>query len=201
MAKLEYFYDFVSPFTYLANAQIPGIVSRTGCQLVARPFFLGGVMKATGNAPPVNVPAKGAYMFGDLGRWARRYGVTIQMPSVFPFNSLKAMRGAVVASREDRERVYRNACFHAIWAEGSDVGSSEGLALIAERAGLDPAAFLAAIERQDVKDELTANTNEAVERGAFGAPTFFVDDAEMFWGNDRLDFVEEALRSADSAGS
>ncbi len=194
--KLEYFYDFVSPFTYLANGQLPGIVSRTGCELIARPFFLGGVMKATGNAPPVHVPAKGAYMFGDLGRWARRYGVTIQMPAVFPFSSLKAMRGAIVAEREDRERVYRNACFHAIWAEGIDVSGNDGLGLVAERAGLDPAAFLAAIEQPDVKDALAANTSEAVERGAFGAPTFFVNGAEMFWGNDRLDFVEEALRSA-----
>ncbi len=194
--KLEYFYDFVSPFTYLANSQLPGIVMRTDCELIARPFFLGGVMKATGNAPPAHVPAKGAYMFGDLGRWARRYGVTIQMPAVFPFSSLKAMRGAIVAERQDRERVYRNACFHAIWAEGIDVGSSEGLSLVAERAGLDPVAFSTAIEQQDVKDALTANTNEAVERGAFGAPTFFVNGAEMFWGNDRLDFVEEALRSS-----
>lgn len=192
--KLEYFYDLVSPFTYLADTQLPGLVKRTGCELVARPFFLGGVMKATGNAPPVNVPAKGAYMFGDLGRWSRRYGVPIEMPGVFPFNSLKAMRGAIVAVRQGREEAYRNACFHGIWVEGLDVSSAAGLSEVARRAGLDSTALLAAIDQQDVKDELATNTSEAVDRGAFGAPTFFVNGAEMFWGNDRLDFVEEALK-------
>ncbi len=192
--KLEYFYDFVSPFTYLADTQLDGIVSRTGCTLVARPFFLGGVMKATGNSPPINVAAKGAYMFGDLGRWARRYEVKLEMPASFPFNSLKAMRAAVVAVRSGREAEFRKACFQAIWAEGADVGSTAGLVEVLERVGLEADKVLTAIEQQDVKDELTRNTSEAVDRGAFGAPTFFVNESEMFWGNDRLDFVEQALR-------
>lgn len=192
--QLEFFYDFVSPFTYLAHTQLPGVVSRTGCRLVARPFLLGGVFKATGNSPGISVPAKGPYMFADLGRWTKRYGVPLQLPATFPFNSLKAMRGAVVAVRQGREEPFRDACFRAIWAEGVDLSSPEELARVAESAGLDGGALLAAIETQDVKDALVASTQEAVERGAFGAPTFFVNGSEMFWGNDRLEFVEEALR-------
>jgi 2-hydroxychromene-2-carboxylate isomerase len=192
MARLEYFFDYVSPYAYLADSQIPALVARTGAELVYRPFFLGGVMQASKNSPPITVPNKGKYMLTDLQRWSRRYGVPINPNPHFPVNTLHAMRAAVAALGEPRFEDFHRAMFRAVWCEGKNLGDEAVLRAQIDAAGLDGAALLARSKQQEVKDTLRRNSEEAVERGAFGAPTFFVGD-EMFWGNDRLDFVEEAL--------
>jgi 2-hydroxychromene-2-carboxylate isomerase len=195
MARLEYFFDYVSPYAYLADTQLPALVARTGAELVYRPFFLGGVMQGAKNSPPMTVPNKGSYMLTDLGRWTRRYGVEMVFNPHFPVNTLHAMRVAAAAVAEPQFANLHAALFRANWVEGCNLADPETLARIITAAGFDAAALLARAGEQDVKDVLRRTTDEAVERGAFGAPTFFVGK-EMFWGNDRLEFVEAALRDA-----
>jgi len=190
--RLEYFFDYVSPFSYLADSQVPGLVERTGAELVYRPFLLGGVMKAAGNSPPAAVPAKAKHMPADIARWLARYGLGFEFNPHFPVNTVKAMRGALVALEGEGFPAYHQALFRAMWLEKKNLADEAVLGEVIAGAGLDPGKILSRIGEQEVKDRLRANTDEAVERGAFGAPTFFVGD-QMFFGNDRLDFVEEAL--------
>ena len=192
MPRVEYFFDYVSPFAYLADTQLPGLAQRTGAEIVHRPFFLGGVMQATKNSPPITVPSKGRYMFVEIQRWAKRYGVPANPNPHFPVNTLTAMRVAVAALGDPRFGDLHRALFRAVWVDGKNLADEAVLEATVAAAGLDAAALLARAKEQAAKDALRRNTEEAVERGAFGAPTFFVGD-EMFWGNDRLDFVEEAL--------
>ena len=187
--RLEFFYDYVSSYSYLADSQLDTLGAG---EIVYRPMFLGAVMQATGNQPPANLPARGAYLRRDLERWAARYGIQFRMNPKFPQNTLGALRLALVAQHEGGfERLHR-LLFDAMWIQGRDFGEPDVLRELATGAGLDAEAALARSTDAAIKDELKANTEEAVSRGAFGAPTFFVD-GEMYFGNDRLDFVREAL--------
>lgn len=192
--RLEYFFDYVSPFSYLANSQMAALVARTGAELVYRPFFLGGVMQATGNQPPATLPARGAYMAKDIPRWVRRYGVPFVFNPNFPMNTLHAMRAALAAQELGAFPAYHEALFRAAWVEPANLADVTVLRDVIAKAGLDADRIVARAGSDEIKEQLKANTAEAVERGAFGAPTLFVGD-EMFFGNDRLDFVEEALRA------
>jgi len=194
MPRLEYFFDYVSPFAYLADTQLPALAERTGAEIVYRPFFLGGVMNAAKNSPPISVPNKGQYLMVDLRRWTARYGVELNPNPNFPLNTLNAMRVSVAALGDANFPKLHRALFRGSWVEGKNLADEAVLSSILGEAGLDAAAILARSKEAAVKDTLRRNGEEAVERGAFGAPTFFVGE-EMFWGNDRLDFVEEALRA------
>ncbi|MFO1217928.1 MAG: 2-hydroxychromene-2-carboxylate isomerase [Burkholderiaceae bacterium] len=190
---IEFFFDFGSPTTYLAHTQLPRIAREAGAQLVYRPFLLGGVFKATGNASPVNVPAKGRWMGQDIARWARRWGVPFTFNPHFPVNTLTLMRGAVglqLRRPQDFAR-YVDATFHAMWVAPRNLGDAAVLAGVLREAGFDADAFVALTADAEVKAKLIANTDEAVARGAFGAPSCFVGD-QLFFGQDRLDFVREA---------
>jgi 2-hydroxychromene-2-carboxylate isomerase len=149
-------------------------------------------MKATGNSSPAAVPAKGRYMGIELRRWAERYGCPAPSNPHFPINTMKLMRGAVAARQTGVFDRYHAAIFDAFWARGLNFGDDAIFRSVLESAGLPAAEILAAIETPAIKDRLRANTDDAVARGMFGAPAFFVV-GEMFWGNDRLDWVEEAL--------
>jgi 2-hydroxychromene-2-carboxylate isomerase len=192
--SVEFFFDFGSPTAYLAWTQLPAIVERTGARLVRRPMLLGGIFKATGNASPAAIPAKALYMNRDLARFAARYGVTLNFNPFFPINTLVMMRGAVAAADAGLEREYDSAIFRAMWEENRNMGEQSELAAVLASMGWDAADFVARIGSDPVKERLKANTEEAIARGAFGAPTFFVD-GEMFFGQDRLDFVAAALES------
>jgi len=192
--QAEFFFDFGSPTSYLAWTQLPRLVAETGAELRWRPMLLGGVFKATGNASPVTVPAKGRWMFQDMARWARLYGVPLAMNPHFPINTLTLMRGAVglqMRQPADFER-YVEAVYRAMWAQPVNMGDPAVMAEVLQRAGFDPAAFVALVGEAEVKAALVANTDEAVARGVFGAPTVFVG-GQMFFGQDRLKFVREAL--------
>ena len=191
MATLEFFYDFVSPYSYLASTRVEELSRRTGASLRYRPFLLGGVFKATGNHAPLETAAKLRHMHVDLGRWSRRLGVPLEFPATHPFSTILALRAALAAEKQGKIGPFTHAVFRAAWVEGRDVTSPEVLASIAAATGLDGAAVVAAAP--EYKAALAAQTDEAVRRGTYGAPTFFVGD-ELFVGNDRLDFVEEALR-------
>jgi 2-hydroxychromene-2-carboxylate isomerase len=190
--QVEFFYDFVSPTAYLASTQLPAIAKRTGARIVYRPMFLGGVMQATENRPPATVRPKGEWMRADLQRFARRYGVPFVFNPHFPMMTLMVQRAASEwVARPDFER-YLATIFNAAWQDRKNIADKAVLAEILASAGLSPDEFFAAAENPANKEKLKATTDEAVARGVFGAPTFFVGD-EMHFGQDRLDFVEEAL--------
>lgn len=197
MARLvEFFFDVGSPTAYLAYKQLPGLAAKTGAQIGWRPMLLGGVFKATGNQSPVTVPAKARWMDVDMQRWARRHGVTLTHNPHFPINTLTLMRGAVGMQMRDADAFprYLDLVFDAMWCTPRNLGDADVRAQVLMEGGFDPARVAALAADPEVKAKLVANTEEAVARGAFGAPTFFVD-GEMFFGQDRLDFVHEALRA------
>jgi 2-hydroxychromene-2-carboxylate isomerase len=197
VATLEFFFDCSSPWTYLAFDRIEALAAETGATLVWKPILVGGVFNAVNpsvyesRAKPV--PAKARYYAKDLGDWVRRSGLRIGTPKPFPVNSVKAMRGAFFALDAGRVAPYARAVFEAYWGEGRDVSQDEVLADVVARVGLEREAFFAAIASPALKERLRATTDELVARGGFGSPTMFVDGDDMYFGNDRLVLVREAL--------
>ncbi len=190
---LEFYFDYGSPYSYLADTQVEAIAQRTGATLVRKPMLLGGVFKATGNHSPAELPQKSAWSGFDMPMWARHYGVPFQRNPFFPVNTLALMRGAAAAQLDGLFERYHPAVFKAMWVEGRNLNDMKEVAAVLTTAGLDAGKFGARLQDQDVKDRLKATTDEAVARGVFGAPTCFVDKM-MFFGNDRLPFVELALK-------
>lgn len=188
---VEFFWDPASPYTYLAATQLEGLTRRTGAVLRWRPFLLGKAFEATGNRAPATIPAKGKYLSRDVRLWARYYNVPLFFPRVFPVNSLGALRIACALPDAELAR-WGLAVMTAYWTRDADISQPEVLREIAQTAGFDADVLLAAAQTPEVKDRLRANTEEAVARGVFGAPTFFVGD-QMFWGNDRLVLLEAFL--------
>ena len=191
---VEFLFDVGSPTAYLAWTQLPKICAETGATLVSTPMLLGAVFQATGNASPAAVPLKGSYMTADLARFAKRYGVPFAHNPFFPINTLVLMRGAtgVQLRMPDRFDAYLKAVFTALWVEQKNLNDPAVLMATLATAGFEPAAMQALVAEPAVKETLRANTESAVARGVFGAPTLFVG-ATMFFGQDRLDFVREAL--------
>ena len=191
---IEFYFDFGSPAAYLAATQLPHIAADTGAALLWKPMLLGGVFQATGNHSPADIKPKGPYMNADLKRFARRYGVPFVHNPHFPVNTLLLMRGATGMQMKEPERfaAYVDAVYHAMWVEPQNLNDPATVGAVLQNAGFDAGALLALAGAQETKDRLKAVTQEAVERGVFGAPTMFVGD-QMFWGQDRLDFVREAL--------
>ena len=191
---VEFFFDVGSPTTYLAWTQLPALCAQAGASLVYRPTLLGGVFQATGNASPATVAAKGRHMNDDMARFAKRYGVPLVVNPHFPINTLTLMRGAtgVQLRLPTRFDAYLRGVFKAMWVDGLNLNDPAVAAKALVDAGFDPAEVMALTADAEVKAALRATTEEAVARGAFGAPTMFVGDA-MFFGQDRLDFVREAL--------
>ncbi|WP_343349993.1 2-hydroxychromene-2-carboxylate isomerase [Pseudomonas sediminis] len=193
---VEFFFDLGSPASYLAHTQLSDLCRETGATLVYRPMLLGGVFQATGNASPAMIPVKGRYMIRDLARFAERYGVPMRFNPYFPINTLTLMRLLVAVQLYQPERFddALQTLFRAIWVDGVNMGDLAKVAGVLMAAGFDAAQLQAQIAEPAVKDRLKATTEEAVKRGVFGAPTCFVGE-EMFFGQDRLDFVREALRA------
>jgi 2-hydroxychromene-2-carboxylate isomerase len=194
--KLEFFYDCSSPWTYLAFSKIEEVARRHNADLIWRPILVGGVFNAinpsvyeTRERP---VKAKARYYAKDLQDWARFYGLRISQPTVFPVNSVKAMRGAFVAHEHGKVSPYSRRVFEQYWGDNRDISQDEVLRDIVRAVGLDEAEYFAKIGSPEYKAKLKRNTEELIERGGFGSPTIFVD-GEMFFGNDRLTLVEQAL--------
>jgi len=198
--KLEFFFDCSSPWTYLAFHRIEDLAAETGADLVWRPILVGGVFNAVNpsvyeqRAEPV--PPKARYHVKDLADWARYCGLRIGMPPVFPVTSVKAMRGAFVAEERQRLPAYARAVFESYWEDLEDISRDEVLGEIVERVGLDRGEFFAKIADPAYKAKLRANTDEFIARGGFGSPTIFVNGDDMYFGNDRLVLVREALRAS-----
>ncbi|MHC8382806.1 2-hydroxychromene-2-carboxylate isomerase [Pseudomonas sp. LB3P14] len=192
---VEFYFDLGSPATYLAYTQLPKICEQTDSQLIYKPMLLGGVFKATGNASPATIPAKGRYMFQDLDRYAKRYGVPLKFQPHFPINTLMLMRAitGMQLRHPERFQLFIDCLFHALWVEGRDLDDPAIVASVLTQHGFDPNEVLALTADEEVKAALKDNTEKAVQRGVFGAPSMFVDN-QLFFGQDRLDFVLEALR-------
>ena len=198
MAKsFEFFFDYVSPTAYLASFLVRKVAGRTGAELIYRPMFLGGVMQATGNAPPGRVPAKSKYLHIDLQRCAAHIGVPLHFNPAFPMMTLRILRATLGFAGDSAARdAFIEACFRYSWGveEPRNLATDEEIARMCEAEGFETEQILAWGRDTGLKSALKANTEEAVARGAFGAPTFFIGD-EIFFGHDRLDYVERALGS------
>ena len=194
--QVEFLFDVGSPYSYLAYHQLPKIAKAKGATILWRPVLLGGLFQATGNRSPIEVPAKGRYSIIDLQRWANVYGVRLTMNPHFPINTLSLMRGAVAMQMAgDAElQSYLEVIFSAMFEVPRNMNDPAEVAAVLQAGGFDPASFMESISASEVKEKLKSNTADAVARGAFGAPTFFVGE-DMFWGQDRLQFVEAALAS------
>ncbi len=191
---VDFYFDFGSPASYLAWTQLPTICADSGATLNYKPMLLGGVFQATGNRAPMSVPLKGSYLFEDLGRFARRYGVVLTPNPHFPVNTISLMRAAsgLQMHADPRFDGFVKAMFEAMWINAKNLADPATAAEVLAAAGLNAAELLALAAEPAVKDRLRSDTEAAVARGIFGAPTMFVGDA-MYWGQDRLDFVREAL--------
>ena len=190
---LDFYWDFSSPFSYLAAMQAESFAARTGAELRSRPMLLGALFKAIGtaDAPLLTWPEqKRRHAMLDMQRWSAHLGVPFNFPTRFPMNTVKALR-AYLALPTEKQRAFRDAVFRAYWAEDRDIASD---AVLAELLGEGAAEVLAKTQTQAVKDLLFAATKRAIDAGVFGAPTSIVDEAHLFWGQDRLLLVEDAIR-------
>jgi 2-hydroxychromene-2-carboxylate isomerase len=206
---IEFFFDCSSPWTWLAFRNLQPMARELGVEVRWRPVLVGGIFNAVN--PSVyefrerGVPAKQAYLKKDLQDWARHDGLTIRFPpAVFPVNSVKAMRGCLLLEPEGRLVPFAEAVFEAYWTRDLDISQDSVLAELCERVGVEPARFLEGIAQPGIKAALKANTDEAIARGGFGSPTIFVGGDDMYFGNDRLVLVREAVRrrlAAERGGS
>lgn len=201
MVKVEHHFDFGSPNSYMAWKVIPEIESRTGTTFDNVPILLGGVFKLTGNQPPMiafgNIRNKPQYDQIEMQRFMRKHRLDrFRMNAHFPVNTVQIMRGAIAAKMDGALGKYMDIVFRAMWEDSRKMDDPEVIRSTLDAGGLDGAYFLARIQEQDVKDRLIANTQASVERGTFGAPTFYVG-GEIFFGKDRLRDVEEEILRAN----
>ena len=191
---IEFYFDFGSPTAYLAFTQLQLIAERQKANLIYCPILLGGVFKATGNNPPASVPAKGKYMMVDLQRYADKYKVPYKRNPYFPINTLSLMRGAVSYQEEGDFLKYVNVIFQNMWIDPKNLNDEEVLKKVLIDNNFDINDFMKRISDQNIKNKLISNTENAVKKGAFGAPTIFVGD-EMFFGQDRMEFIENSINN------
>ncbi|PSO15678.1 2-hydroxychromene-2-carboxylate isomerase [Bradyrhizobium sp. MOS003] len=200
---IEFFFDCSSPWTYLAFHNIQPLARELDVEIVWRPILVGGIFNTVNPSVYAQrekpVPLKARYMKKDLQDWARSADLAIKMPpTVFPVNSVKAMRGCIWLGKDMVP--FATSVFEAYWGEDKDISQDAVLAEICKTVGIDEAKFFAGISEQTIKDQLKANTEEVVARGGFGSPTIFVNKTDMYFGNDRLPLIREALlRSKASA--
>ncbi len=194
--SFDYYFDFGSLASYLAHTQLPKICADTGASVNMLPMLLGGVFQATGNSPPMSVPAKGKYLFTDMKRYAESYGVALVMNPHFPIITTTLMRAATALQmRADAGfQKYMGTIYQAIWVDALNLNDPAVVGAVLAKAGFDPVALMAMANEQATKDQLKSVTMRAVERGVFGAPTFFVGE-HMFWGQDRIEFVKATLKA------
>ena len=193
---VDFYFDFGSLASYLAWTQLPKLCADAGAALVWQPMLLGGVFQATGNASPMTVPAKGRYVFVDFKRYADGYGVPLNMNPNFPIITTTLMRmvTALQMHKDPRMQTLMDTVFQAIWVDSRNLNDPVTVGQVLTDAGFDAATLLAMANEQATKDQLKAVTMKAVERGVFGAPTFFVGE-DMFWGQDRMEQLKAALKA------
>jgi 2-hydroxychromene-2-carboxylate isomerase len=196
---LEFFFDCSSPWTYLAFHNIQPLAKELGVEITWRPILVGGIFNSIKPSDYASrehpVEAKVAYQKKDMADWARLSGLAIKMrPTVFPVNSVKAMRGCIFLGKDMVP--FARTAFEIYWGEDQDISQDAVLTEVCKRVGVDAQKFFAGIAQQSIKDQLKANTDEVMARGGFGSPTIFIDKTDMYFGNDRLPLVRAALARA-----
>lgn len=191
---VDYYFDIVSPASYLGWNRIPDFEARTDVKFNKIPIFLGGVMQTTGNRPPAAVPAKGKYIMMDFMRYAKIMGLPMKMNPAFPMNTLPVMRALAAWRGDEKFDVLTSAASKAAWAELIDIGDKDALSGVVANAGLNVDEFWTAATAETSKQALKDFTEEAIERGTFGAPTFYWKD-HMFFGQDRFDLLESIIKA------
>ena len=197
MKSVEFYFDLGSPYSYLAYYRLLQMAEQQEIQIVYKPILLGGVFKATGNRSPIEIPVKGAYSILDMQRWAEYYQIPMQMNPHFPMNTLTLMRiltGVQLLHLEKFEQVLK-LLFDAMFGTPQNLNEPTVLAEVLKASGFSVEDIMSMVQSDVVKQKLITETEQAILRGIFGAPTFFVGD-EMYWGQDRLHFVEQALNKA-----
>ena len=198
MAKLEVYFDCSSPWTYLAIAKIGDVARRNGAELVWRAILVGGIFNAVNQQVYENRAnpdhPKYRYMRKDLMNWAAYHGVRIVWPSIFPVNSVKAMRACIAALDDGKVEEFSLEICDAYWGRDQDISQDEVVAACAGAVGLDAASILARTGDQSIKDRLKDYTQQVIDRGGFGSPTMFIDNDDMYFGQDRLPLIEAALQ-------
>ena len=194
--QVEFYFDCSSPWTYLAFIEILPLSQRLGIEIIWKPILVGGVFNNVNQdvyefrSKPNQL--KLSYANNDLALWSKIRGIEITFPKVFPVNSVKAMRGCLFAVQEEKLEIFARSVFQSYWGEGIDISQEDCLLQIAKNSGLNPDEFKKFISSQDAKDLLLKNTDELIDRGGFGSPTFFYKE-HMFFGNDRTNLLEEAI--------
>ncbi len=192
---IEFYFDFGSPTAYLAYKRLRQLEQQYSCVIEYKPVLLGALFKATNNVSPAMIPAKAKYMMAhDLPRFAKRYNVAFTMNPNFPINTLPLMRGAHAAKEMDCFDQYCEALFDGLWQKGANLGDMKVISEILDATGIKSSELLARVQSPEIKESLLTLTQEAIDRDLFGVPTIFIED-EMFFGQDRLDFIEERLAS------
>jgi 2-hydroxychromene-2-carboxylate isomerase len=200
VVSIEFYFDCSSPWTYLGFERIQPLAAELGAEIAWKPILVGGVFNAVNQSVYHErdnpVPAKAAYQAKDMADWARHVGITIVWrPTVFPVNAVKAMRACLAAEDEGRLVDFARATFEAYWGRDQDISQADVLGAIADRLGLDAEALMSRVATPEIKERLRHNTEEVIRRGGFGSPTMFVGD-DMFFGNDRLPLVRDAVERA-----
>ena len=186
-------FDFGSPYSYLAYNYLSPI-KETGARIDLKPVLLGGIFKATGNQPPATVQKKGEYMFKDIQRWSNKLDISFKMNPYFPILTVPHMRGAILAQKKNILEDYMQSMFDSMWLKGLNLNDQEILTKVASESGIDPNDFAEGISSDEIKDELRLNTQFAIDKGAFGVPTYFLEN-EIFWGIDSIQFLLESLKN------
>ena len=196
---IEYFFDCSSPWTYLSFSRICKLLARYEFELKLRPILVGGIFNTinpsvyeTRDHP---IAAKEHYYSKDLADWAQYEGISIGSPPIFPVNSVKVMRGCFVAEEAGLAVPYIESCFRRYWSELEDISDDKVIAAILAEVGLNETRFFESINKADCKQKLRRNTDELIARGGFGSPTFFINDTDMYFGNDRLTLIELKLKA------
>lgn len=191
---LTFYFDYVSPYSFLAQSQLAALKQRTGCEIQFVPAFLGGIHKSQEVKSPAFIPAKAKWIYRDCHLWANHYGITLNWCKQFPFNSIFLLRATLVVQQQNPDRVFDlvTGMFNEIWQNQLDVNDPQAVAAALSKLGFDPQALLDGTAQADIKQALLDNGETAVAKGLFGLPAFEVDD-DIFFGQDRLLFVEQAL--------
>ena len=185
-------FDFGSPYSYLAYNYL-SVIKEAGAEIEIKPVLLGAIFKATGNQPPATVQKKGQYMFNDIQRWAEKLDLKFKMNPFFPILTVPHMRGAILAQKNDILEKYMQCMFDSIWVKALNLNDQEILTKVASESGMDPNDFAEGISSNETKDSLRSNTQFAIDKGAFGVPTYFLEN-EMFWGIDSVKFLIDSLK-------
>lgn len=195
---VEFYFDPVSPYAWLAVEQLARVTVAGGC-ITCRPILLAALLNAHGTKGPAEVPAKRAYVFRDVMRQAQRLNLPFRGPPYHPFNPLAALRAVLAVEGEEQRLALTRRLLAAVWSEGIDVADPDSLSTVLTESGFDAHAIRAASATSEVKQRLRSVTQEAIDAGIFGVPTFRLR-GELFWGADRVDAVVWALKGGTIDG-